>query len=157
MNTKTQTTGGVPRISRILVATDFSPQASNALEWAQRLAGAFEAKLVLLHVIDIFSLAEVTCATGGADPLPLLREQAQRCMAELKTLVPDARTVILEGSPRPVIVDAAPELDCQMTVMGTHGRSGLAHLLLGSVAEYVVRNGKVPVLTVRMHGAPTQS
>jgi len=157
MNTTNRSNAGMPRISRILVATDFSPQASHALEWAQRFAGAFEAKLVLLHVIDIFSLAEITCATGGTDPLPLMREQAQRCMAELKTLVPDARTVIREGSPRPVIVDAALELDCQLIVMGTHGRSGLAHVLLGSVAEYVVRNGKVPVLTVRMHGAQDES
>jgi len=148
-----RSSAGGPRISRILVATDFSPQASKALEWAQRLASAFEAKLVLLHVIDIFSLAEITCATGGTDPIPLLREQAQKCMADLKTLVPDAQTIILEGSPRPAIVEAVLELDCQIIVMGTHGRSGLAHLLLGSVAEYVVRNSKVPVLTVRRQGA----
>jgi nucleotide-binding universal stress UspA family protein len=64
--------------------------------------------------------------------------------------LPDAQTVIREASPRPAIVDAAPELNCQMIVMGTHGRSGLEHLLLGSVADYVVRNSKVPVLTI--HG-----
>jgi nucleotide-binding universal stress UspA family protein len=58
MNTKRQTTDGVPRISRVLVATDFSPQASNALEWARSIAGAFGAKLVLLHVIDVSSLAK---------------------------------------------------------------------------------------------------
>ncbi len=69
----------------------------------------------------------------------------------------DAQTVILEGSPRPVIAKAASELDCQMTIMGTHGRSGLAHLLLGSVAEYVVRSSKVPVLTVRMQGVQNES
>jgi len=157
MNTTNRTSGGMPRISRILVATDFSPHASNALEWARGLAIAFAAKLVLLHVIDIFSMERIGCATGGFDPLSLLREQARKCMAELKTLVPDARTVIRKGSPRPVIVDAALELDCQMIVMGTHGRSGLAHLLLGSVAEYVVRNGKVPVLSVRTQGAPNES
>ncbi len=86
-----------------------------------------------------------------ADPLHLLREQAHKRMGELKALIPDAQTVVREASPRPAIVDAALELNCQMIVMGTHGRSGLAHLLLGSVAEYVVRNSKVPVLTVRMH------
>jgi nucleotide-binding universal stress UspA family protein len=58
-------------------------------------------------------------------------------------------TVTLEGAPRPVIVNSATDLRCQMIVMGTHGRSGLAHLLLGSVAEYVVRHSKVPVLTIR--------
>lgn len=141
--------GGTPRISRILVATDFSRQAGKALDWAWSLARAYGAKLVLLHVIDVFSLAEVGCVMGGIDPLHLLREQAQKRMSEYKTLVPDAETAIREASPRPVIVEAALELDCQLIVMGTHGRSGLAHLLLGSVAEYVVRNSKVPVLTVR--------
>ena len=151
MNTKNQTPGEPPRISRILVATDFSDQASKALEWARTFAGALGAKLVLLHVINIFSLAETGCVMAGIDPLHLVREQAQRYMDEVKRLVPDAETLIREASPRPAIVEAALELDCQMIIMGTHGRSGLAHLLLGSVAEYVVRNSKVPVLTVRVH------
>ena len=56
-------------------------------------------------------------------------------MRELKALVPDAETIVREASPRPVIVEAAVELNCQMIVMGTHGRSGLAHLLLGSSAR----------------------
>jgi len=133
------------------VATDFSDQASKAFNWAQSLVAAFGAKLVALHVIDIFSLAETSCVTTGLDPLPLLREHAQRCMDGLKQLMPDAETLVREGSPRPAIVDAALELNCQMIIMGTHGRSALAHLLLGSVAEYVVRNSKVPVLTVRTH------
>jgi nucleotide-binding universal stress UspA family protein len=139
------------RISRILVATDFSDQAGGALQWAQSFAGAFGAKLVLLHVIDIFSIAEAGCVMAGSDPLPLLREQAQKSMGDLMLLVPNAETVIREASPRPAIVDGALDLDCQLIVMGTHGRSGLAlaHLLLGSTAEYVVRNSKVPVLTVR--------
>ena len=141
--------GGLPQISRILVATDFSTNARKALEWARFFAHALEAELVLLHVIDMFSLAETAPATAGFDPLHLLRQQAHKCMAELKAVMPDAETVIREASPRPVIVNAAVELKCQMIVMGTHGRSGLAHLLLGSVAEYVVRNSKVPVITVR--------
>jgi len=152
MNTNDQTTGGVPRISRILVAIDFSPYASNALQWAQSLAGALGAKLILLHVID--SVAAVGLETGGvtADfaPLYVLREQAEKRTGELKALIPDAEIVIREASPRPTIVDAALELNCQMIVMGTHGHSGLEHLLLGSVADYVVRNSKVPVLTI--HG-----
>jgi len=151
MNTKNQTPGEPPRISRILVATDFSDQASKALEWARTFAGALGAKLVLLHVINMFSLAETGCVMAGIDPLHLVREQAQRYMDEVKRLVPDAETLIREASPRPTIVEAALELDCQMIIMGTHGRSGLAHLLLGSVSEYVVRNSKVPVLTVRVH------
>jgi nucleotide-binding universal stress UspA family protein len=152
MNTKSQTTGGVPRISRILVAVDFSPHASNALQWARFLADALGAKLILLHVIDHVpgAVAGIGAETGGvADLAPLyaLREQADKCMGELKALIPDAQTVVREASPRPAIVDAALELNCQMIVMGTHGHSGLEHMLLGSVADYVVRNSKVPVLT----------
>jgi nucleotide-binding universal stress UspA family protein len=147
MSTTNLITGGGPRILRILVAIDFSAHANNALKWAQSQANAFGAKLILLHVIDV--LAETNSVEVGIDPLQLLRQQAHDCMGELKALIPDAQIVVREASPPPVIVDAAPELDCQMIVMGTRGRSGLKHLLLGSVAEHVVRNSKVPVLTVR--------
>ncbi len=137
------------RISRILVATDFSVQAEHALTWAQHLSRAFGAKLVLLHVIDTFSLAEVSCRAIGSEMLPLVRAEGKEGMDRWLKLAPDAETVIREGSPRPLIVECATELKCQMIVMGTHGRSGLAHLLLGSVAEYVVRNSRVPVLTIQ--------
>jgi nucleotide-binding universal stress UspA family protein len=149
MNTKNPATGGVPRISRILVAIDFSFHASNALQWARSLADAFGAKLILLHVIDVSSLAASGGAAAGIDFIHLLREEAHKRMGELKALIPDAQTDVREGSPRPAIVDAALELNCQMIIMGTHGHSGLEHLLLGSVAEHVVRDSKVPVLTVR--------
>ena len=150
MNTKNQTTGGVPRISRILVAVDFSFHASNALKWARSLADALGAKLILLHVIDAVNAMglETGGVTADLAPLYVLREQAEKRMGELKTLIPDAETVVHEASPRPAIVDAALELNCQMIVMGTHGHSGLEHLLLGSVADYVVRHSKVPVLTI---------
>ena len=139
----------MPRISRILVAIDFSPHASHALEWARSLADAFGAKLILLHVIDVFSLAATGGAEAGIDSIHLLREEADKRMLELKALIPDAQTDVREGSPRPAIVDAAMELNCQMIVMGTPGQSKLEHLFLGSVADYVVRYSKVPVLTDR--------
>jgi nucleotide-binding universal stress UspA family protein len=139
-------------ISRILVATDFSAQAELAVEWAARLKSAFDARLVLLHVIDIFSLAELSCRAVGGDPLlPMLRQEAKENMQRWEAKIGDGEALIREGSPRPVIVEAAIQLECQMIVMGTHGRSGISHLLLGSVAEYVVRHSKVPVLTVRLH------
>ena len=138
-------------VSRILLPTDFSPTAEAALEWGQRMATAFGAKLVLLHVIDLFRSAQLGSPVVAVDPLlPILREEAKRQMEQWQTRVQDVETVTLEGAPRPVIVDSAIDLRCQMIVMGTHGRSGLAHLLLGSVAEYVVRHSKVPVLTI--HG-----
>ena len=140
-----------PRISRILMATDFSSQAELALEWARRLADEFGAKLILLHVVDVCALGAAGFAMVGPGAIPQLLTQAQRDMKRWQELVPDAKAVIREGEPRPLIVEAAQELQCQLIVMGTHGRSGLAHLLMGSVAEYVVRYSKVPVLTVRKH------
>jgi universal stress protein A len=137
-----------PAVSRILVATDFSDQAHNALNLARFLADAFPAKLVLLHVIDIESLAEIASVPGGTDPLPIVRDCAEINMHKLKALMPDAETIVREGSTRRAIVEAALELKCQMIVIGTHGRSGLSHLLIGSVAEYVLHNCKLPVLTV---------
>ena len=136
-----------PPVFRILVAVDFSAHARLALEWALRLAKAMNGRLVLLHVIDIFSLAQASCRMVGTDYLGILRDDASRGMDELQKLVPEAERFIREGSPRPLIIDTAVELNCQMIVMGTHGRSGLAHLLLGSVAEYVVRHSQIPVLT----------
>jgi len=139
-----------PAVSRILLATDFSAPAEQALEWGRRICAAFGAKLVLLHVIDIFGTAQMGVHIVGGDPLiPLLREEATRHMQEWQSREAGAEGVVREGSPRPAIVEAAQELNCQMIVMGTHGRSGLAHLVMGSVAEYVVRHSKVPVLTVR--------
>jgi nucleotide-binding universal stress UspA family protein len=120
-----------PKISRILVATDFSPQASSALEWARRLAGAFGAELVLLHVINIFGLAELSCVTGGPDPLLLFREQARKSMEELKARKPDAQTVVHEGSPSHLIVGTALDLNCQMIVMGTPRSLGTGAFAVG--------------------------
>jgi len=139
-----------PVVSKILVATDFSLPSEFALEWGRRLSEVFGAKLALLHVVDIFGLAEVGCRIVGGDPLlPMLRKEAADGMQQWQTRVPGMEGIVREGSPRPLIVESAVELQCQMIIMGTHGRSGLAHLLLGSVAEYVVRHSKVPVLTVR--------
>lgn len=87
-------------------------------------------------MIDIFTQAEVGCRMGESDPLHLLREQSKRCMGETEAFSVECDAYIREGSPRPVIVESALEFDCQMIVMGTHGRSGLVHLLLGSVAPY---------------------
>ena len=69
-----------PAISRILLATDFSPQAEKALKWAQRLADKFGARLVLLHVIDIFALGAAGVTIAGPIPLPSLLTEAKQDM-----------------------------------------------------------------------------
>src|SRR5271169_767786 len=100
--TTMNTTGAIvpSAISRILVATDFSLPSESALEWGRRLGNAFGAKLVLLHVIDIFGLAELGCRMVGGDPLlPILRKEASEGMQQWQTRAPGIEGVVLEGSP----------------------------------------------------------
>jgi universal stress protein A len=143
-----------PQLIRILATTDFSPGADVAVRWAAMLAQRFEAELILLNVIDLSFLLVPSLPAAGPimhadyDVLQSFREEAKRQMALVKERYPNARSEIREGSPRPVILEEAVSLDASVVVMGTHGRSGIAHLLLGSVAEHVVRHSKVPVLTV---------
>ena len=120
-----------------------------ALKWAQRMADGFGAKLVLLHVVDVMALGSSGFTLLGPSPIPPLLAEAKFDMQRWHERAPDAEVVIVQGSPRPLIVESALKMRCQLIVMGTHGRSGLTHLLMGSVAEYVVRYSKVPVLTVR--------
>ena len=142
-------------ITRILAPTDFSPGADVALRWANILGQAFKAKVIVLHVLDL-NLATVAGLPPQMAMMPAVDQLAERLRAEtdemmsdLATRYPDARTLIREGSPRPVILEVAEQEDVDLIVMGTHGRTGLAHVLFGSVAEHVVRHSRVPVLTVR--------
>ena len=154
MATSSETPAPPPQLTRILATTDFSPGADIAVRWAAVLAQRFAAELVVLNVIDMSFLLVPSLPASGPmvhadyDVLQTFREEAKRQMALIKERYPNARTEIREGSPRPVIVEEAVSLDASLVVMGTHGRSGIAHLLLGSVAEHVVRHCKVPVMTV---------
>jgi nucleotide-binding universal stress UspA family protein len=146
-------------ISRILIATDFSACARNALEYALTLASKQGAHVTLLHAWS------PPIITGPVESPPLVQlpgrpgqslsdyvhEEAAR---ELRGLVDeltrrgyaDVHAQLLLGDPRHVIVNASADHD--LVVMGTHGRGGLARLVLGSVADFVVRHARCPVLTV---------
>lgn len=148
-----------PQIKTILVPVDFSSGSDAAVEWAQALGSAFGARLVLLHILDTSANALIGGPGGVLAPPPPaalfeeMREEARSAMAALAQRVPDATPVIREGAPRQGILSAAADLNADLIVMGTHGRSGLAHLLFGSVAEHVVRHASVPVFTVRQREA----
>ena len=138
----------------ILAATDFSETAERAGDFARELSQRFQAQLHLLHVTVILDD-------------PHIEEEHRHRLEELVASGDDARRRDLEGeseglsglavtphmvrglAPAEVIVETASTLGCELIVMGTHGRRGLSHLLLGSVAERVVRTSKVPVFTVR--------
>ncbi len=141
----------------ILAPTDFSPGAEPALQWASGLSAAFGAKLEIVHVLDLSltgvaglpsELAAVSAMGQLADQL---REETKAEMAKVAARYPQAKTRIREGSPRTGVLEAARDVGADLIVMGTHGRSGLAHIFFGSVAEYVVRQSLIPVLTVRQH------
>jgi nucleotide-binding universal stress UspA family protein len=146
---------------RVLLATDFSPQAEAAYPWAVRLASIDDGTVVLVHALedDLVATAPVFAnymAPGALDlgdyrrGLPKGAEQALAgAAAKLRDLGADVEQHLIErGKPSQALVQAAEEFSCSAIVLSTHGRGGLAHLLLGSTAEKVVRVAKVPVLTV---------
>jgi universal stress protein A len=141
-------------IRHILAPTDFSDYSTKALSDALELARTFGATLSLLHVLEPSPyLGEFTPPTMGADLLGDLERQAS---AELARVLPEAQAAtiavtraVVMGSPSQRIVETAAAEHVDLIVMATHGRTGLSHLLIGSVAERVVRTAPCPVLTIR--------
>ncbi|MGH2436706.1 MAG: universal stress protein, partial [bacterium] len=150
--------GKAIRVSRILVPTDFSTGAEAALTWAVQLAELFGAQVTILYVLDpslgaIAGLpAHYASMPAYGELLETIRSEAKSELEKIAKRFPTSKTLLREGSPRPVILDAATEIGADLIVMGTHGRTGLAHVFFGSVAEHVVRHSKIPVLTVREGG-----
>ncbi len=143
-------------IKTILVPTDFSEASEAALRYGRALADAFGASLHLVHVMEDL-LAHAWAAEVYVASMPNLREEIEKEARErLATMLPEAdraqyRAVValLAGNPFVEIVRYAKTNDVDLIVMGTHGRGPIAHILLGSVAERVVRKSPCPVLTVR--------
>jgi nucleotide-binding universal stress UspA family protein len=144
----------------ILVPTDFSETAASAYGLATELARLFDSELHLLHVRLLLSDPHLDEEHQAALER-LLSEtdrSAQRTLddhAESNRDSPEMHYHLLRGlSAAETVVECAQDLSADLIVMGTHGRRGLKHLLLGSVAAEVVRAAPVPVLTVRHDGAP---
>lgn len=138
------------RFKRILYATDFSERAQLAFELACSLAADHGARLTVLHVLPPIADGFAEKLTQR-DYLEEARAQARSRIANLKpgdaAIELDMR--IEEGNPAGVILDAARELDAGLIVLGTHGRTGLARAIMGSVAEEVVRKARCPVVVVK--------
>ena len=150
--------------THILVPTDFSEPSDSALEYARVLAAKFGASLHLLHVVE-GPLASGPFGTEVfvTQPAALERELFENAKAKLEhrrisAMHPgqNAATEIVGGVTARAIVDYAVSRGMDLIVMGTHGRSGLPHLVMGSVAEKVVRHARCPVLTVRGLGLQTE-
>ena len=152
-----------PTLNRILVPTDFSETADAALAYAKELATKFGASLHLLHVFtDPYAIAagspEVYAAIPAGAHERALEEVRERLLERLdaneEVRFRGSRGVV-RGLIAPRIVEYAKSQDIDLIIMGTHGRRGVVHLLLGSVAEHVVRTAICPVLTVRATGMNT--
>lgn len=145
------------RYDRIVSAYDFSPHAVDALSVAEGLARRLGAELHVVHVVPEPRLAYPTFEIGGFAPPAIpesVREDALETLEEETAhLRRGGRVVgahVLEGSAVDVaLADFIREIGADLLVMGTHGRTGLAHLLMGSVAERTLRRAPCPVLTVR--------
>jgi nucleotide-binding universal stress UspA family protein len=135
----------------ILVATDFGEGASRALDVAMTLAAKFESKLTLLHAYTI-PASGYDYATGLLWPIDDLsraaRAELDGALRKAKERYPNIEGVVVCGDPWSEILDTAERSGADLIVMGTHGRRGLSRVLLGSVAEKVVRLSPIPVLTV---------
>lgn len=150
----------MPKIQNILCPIDFSQSAMNALDYAIELAKVVRADIKLLHVYED-PLASIPFArTGSAGdptaPIEIIEEARRKRIAEIERLQAmcashgvQAKVQEIEGTPAQTIVKVAGETGIDLIIMGTHGRTGLSHALVGSVAERVVRQSPCPVLTVR--------
>ena len=144
------------QVKNILCPVDFSDSSDHAMRYAVALAQTFGAALTLLHVV-----APVVAALPGETALPDtlhadIDELAAACEERLRqtvgTLAAEGLSVqpkVLNGVPFVEIIRYARDAETDLIVMGTHGRTGLGHLLIGSVAERVVRKAPCPVLTVK--------
>jgi universal stress protein A len=150
-----------PDIRRILVPIDFSPTSDQALHYAAALAEEFGASLKIVHVIEDRLMTGPWPAEVYLGELPKLREDlvkdAERrmvtCLESLTAKNIAATGEVLIGGPSHVILEQASTSAVDLIVMGTHGRTGITHLLIGSVAERIIRHAPCPVFVVRQKKA----
>lgn len=146
------------QMKKILLPTDFSKSSAVALNYACELASRFQAELHLLHVLEIRAVA--TPDFGMGLDLPGFARESRAAAERHLNAIPDPQwaegksivRTVLEGTAFVEIVRYARAQAIDLIVISTHGRTGLAHVLLGSVAERIVRKAPCPVLTVRPEG-----
>ncbi len=153
LTVKHETKGGL-ELRKILVPMDFSPASDRALALAKELAkGAGPAHLILVHAYYVPIELEQFLIQQGNPVLERLSETVTKDLEKILTGLQDAgissEYVANRGAPERLIVELAKQKHADLIVMGTHGRRGLTHMLLGSVAERVVRTAECAVLTVQ--------
>jgi nucleotide-binding universal stress UspA family protein len=152
------------QIRKILVPVDFSDCSRAALAFAVNLADRLEATLEVLHVLELphYVIPEVLVDVPGQRKQTLTEFARSQASKDLQQMLDEfeARGHLLKsrlkaGYPRDEILAAAEEDQVDLIVMGTHGRTGISHLFLGSVAEQIVRRARCPVMTIRVKDEAT--
>ena len=148
-----------PQIQNILVAVDFSDYSEAALQYATFLAETFGATLTLVHSVEPYVYPEDLSAGFTIEQIDArwIQKQKEKLEALRQTIkkgIP-ATVVVTMGTPWNRIVGAAKSWNANLIVLGTHGRTGLKHALMGSTAERVVRHATCPVLVV--HSADSRA
>ena len=141
-------------VQHVLVPLDFSATADQALTYAIAFTTPLQARLTLLHVLQIppLTLEEGATAMAGTYLEDLETEAhhlLQASLAQVQCAGLQCDCLLVQGTPTQAIVDTAGAQGVDLIIMGTHGRTGLTHVLLGSVAERVVREAPCPVLVTR--------
>jgi nucleotide-binding universal stress UspA family protein len=143
-------------VRRVLVPTDFSDNSAPAVRYAAEIAEKFGAELVLLHVVQDLALVLPDAVMPTAVATPNLDDMIAAAKTGIANQVAalglakfNPKGEVRVGSPATEIVAAAADLHADLLCISTHGRTGLAHFLLGSVAERIVRHASCPVLVVR--------
>ncbi len=141
-------------VRRILVPLDFSRQAAPVLEWALHLATEHRSSIVLLHVYHLpVEFQQLEGAYLPADFWANVKQEAEQQLGlhaeRVRAGGIEVEAQVREGYPATVIVEEAESRGADLVVLGTHGHTGIKHLLLGSIAERVVQHAHCPVLTVK--------
>lgn len=135
----------------IAVAVDASMPSLAAARTAGALARALGSEIVLISIVDRSkAVGDIDAGIGMEEALVLLRKEAEQALEQARQEVASLplRTVLVEGDPKHDILRVAHHVGAQLLVLGTHGRKGLARMVEGSVAEYVLRHSSLPVLVV---------
>jgi len=137
----------------IEIATDGSENSQRAISYGIEIAKLSGATVHALYVVDTSSFSSIPMDAGWEEMYEILRKEGEKAIFEVKergeVAGVEVREVLSEGQPSTEIINFAEKNDIDLIVMGTLGKTGLDRFLLGSVAEKVVRNSKVPVLVVR--------
>jgi len=145
------------QIARILCPVDFSESSEHALHYAFAFAETYQAELILMHVMDYAALDVPDFPSAvefSADTIQQIREVCEKRLQEVvareqaKSIRVSSRLV--SGTPAYEIVQAARDETADLIIIGTHGRTGLSRVLMGSVTEKVIRKAPCPVLTVKV-------